>query len=313
MPRKLTKEQFIENSIKIHGDKYDYSKVEYIDNMTHVEIFCKKHNEYFPQTPNLHRRSGCPKCGEESRIKSQTKTKEDFIKDAISVHGDKYSYDDVDYKGNKEEVTIFCKVHNEYFNKRPDAHISQKQGCPKCALRSKSNDKELFLEEVEKVHGDTYGYDNVDFTDIRGKVNIFCNTHGYFPQFAHNHLAGMGCKQCHFEKAKYRPDICTKEGYVKQANGRSAIIYLIKCFDENESFYKIGKTFRGLKKRFSPCNLPYKYEVISIFKKDAGFIFDLEQKLHEKYKEYRYNVIQKFDGYSECYNLNLPIEEIKNL
>lgn len=55
-----TKESFIESAIKIHGNRYDYSKVEYKNNATHVTIICPEHGE-FEQTPNMHLRGrGCP-------------------------------------------------------------------------------------------------------------------------------------------------------------------------------------------------------------------------------------------------------------
>lgn len=61
--RKLTKEEFIEKAKEIHGDKYDYKEVEYLDNKTKVKIICPKHGEFF-QTPNNHLKGcGCKKCG----------------------------------------------------------------------------------------------------------------------------------------------------------------------------------------------------------------------------------------------------------
>lgn len=57
-----TTEEFIENSINIHGNKYDYSKFNYVHSKTKSIIICKKHGEFL-QSPNLHLRGhGCPKC-----------------------------------------------------------------------------------------------------------------------------------------------------------------------------------------------------------------------------------------------------------
>ena len=52
MKRKTTK-QFIEESRKVHKDKFDYSKVKYINNQTKVTITCIKHGDFF-QTPSSH-------------------------------------------------------------------------------------------------------------------------------------------------------------------------------------------------------------------------------------------------------------------
>ena len=60
--RRLTKENFISRSNKIHKGKYDYSLVEYINNSTNVEIICPE-NGSFLQTPANHLYGkGCPKC-----------------------------------------------------------------------------------------------------------------------------------------------------------------------------------------------------------------------------------------------------------
>jgi len=62
MGKKLTTEQFIERARKIHGDKYDYSKVEYNGNHTKVCIICSLHGEFW-QTPAIHLKGcECPKC-----------------------------------------------------------------------------------------------------------------------------------------------------------------------------------------------------------------------------------------------------------
>lgn len=81
----------------------------------------------------------------------------------------------------------------------------------------------------------------------------------------------------------------SRSGYINQANGRKAIVYLIKCYDENEEFYKIGKTFLGTKNRFKGRLLmPYDFTEISSYESDASTIYDLEIELHKKFKEYKY-------------------------
>jgi hypothetical protein len=68
MPARKTTEQFIENSIKIHGDTYDYSKVEYVSNKVKVCIICKEHGDFL-QTPNDHIGGhGCRKCSVENHF-----------------------------------------------------------------------------------------------------------------------------------------------------------------------------------------------------------------------------------------------------
>lgn len=63
MPKKLTTENFIERAKKVHGDKYNYSKVEYLDWYTPVCIICPKHGEFWQKPKNHLIGRGCQKCG----------------------------------------------------------------------------------------------------------------------------------------------------------------------------------------------------------------------------------------------------------
>ena len=85
---KLTTKEFIAKAKEIHGDKYDYSKVYYVNLGTKVCIICPEHGEFW-QTPYHHikRKQGCPKCG--GRVK---KNREEFIEAARKIHGDRYDY-----------------------------------------------------------------------------------------------------------------------------------------------------------------------------------------------------------------------------
>ena len=67
MPKKLTQEEFIERSKRMHGDKYDYSKVEYKNKDSKVIIICPIHGE-FEQVANSHMRGvGCKRCYDDSK------------------------------------------------------------------------------------------------------------------------------------------------------------------------------------------------------------------------------------------------------
>jgi hypothetical protein len=55
-------EAFIAKSKEVHGDKYNYSLVEYTKTHDHVRIICNEHGE-FPCMPLNHQRGrGCPHC-----------------------------------------------------------------------------------------------------------------------------------------------------------------------------------------------------------------------------------------------------------
>ena len=124
---------FIEKARKVHGDKYDYSKVEYINNKTKVCIICPEHGEFW-QRPDKHISCdrGCPKCGGTNRL-----TTDEFIAQAKKIHGDKYDYSKVNYNSTDTKVCIICPEHGEFWQ-TPHGHL-QGQGCPYC--------KKLLLED----------------------------------------------------------------------------------------------------------------------------------------------------------------------
>ena len=203
---KLTTEEFIKKAREVHGDKYDYSKVEYLDNRTPVCIICPKHGE-FPQTPTIHLQgSGCPKCGNDRTALRMTN--EDFINKARAVHGDKYDYSKVQYAYNKIEVCIICPEHGEFWQK-PVLHLSG-CGCSICSGRKKMRTVD-FVKKANEVHNNKYDYSKTEYKGNTEEVCIICPEHGEFWQRASHHLAGAGCKQCGFIKSSSSQTIWTKE------------------------------------------------------------------------------------------------------
>lgn len=129
--RKSTKEKFIRTSNKIHNNKYDYSKVIYINNYTKTCIICHKHGE-FQQSPNKHLSGkGCSKCRSEKLSKLFRSSKKTFIKKAKAIHGERYDYSDVKYINSQIKVKIKCLKHDFIFYQTPGNHLSG-QNCPKC-------------------------------------------------------------------------------------------------------------------------------------------------------------------------------------
>jgi hypothetical protein len=101
---------FINKALKVHGDKYDYSKVNYINSKSKVTIICSEHGE-FEQLPDSHIRGfGCEKCSHDKNRKD-TKT---FISESRLIHGDLYDYSKVDYVNSKTKVTIICPMHGGF-------------------------------------------------------------------------------------------------------------------------------------------------------------------------------------------------------
>ena len=127
---KTKTEIFIEKAKKLHGDKCDYSKVNYVNSRTKVTIICSKHGEFL-QTPNHHLKgTGCPKCGIINGRNKCRCTLEEFIEKAKKVHGDKYNYSKVNYVNTYTKVTITCPKHGEFLQS-PKSHLKGR-GCPMC-------------------------------------------------------------------------------------------------------------------------------------------------------------------------------------
>ena len=101
--------------IEKYNNKFDYSKVNYINYISPVTIICPIHGE-FETTPINHYKSetGCSKCGREKANKSESLTLEEFIQKANLIHGNKYDYSKVVYVNNYTPITIICPEHGEF-------------------------------------------------------------------------------------------------------------------------------------------------------------------------------------------------------
>ena len=138
MPRKKTKEEFIEQAENKHGDKYNYDKVVYIDSKIKVIIYCNTCEENFSQVPSKHIfGQGCPNCAGHRK-----KTKEEFIEQAENKHGDKYNYNKVVYINSKTKVILYCNICKQNFEQRPSDHL-QKHGCPNCKFKTEQKSREI--------------------------------------------------------------------------------------------------------------------------------------------------------------------------
>ena len=193
---KHDKEKFLEKAKLVHGDKYDYSKVEYIDSKTKVCIICTEHGEFW-QTPNKHLSGqGCAECGK--KINKKCLTTNEFIERAKKIHGNKYDYSKVEYKKAIEKVCVICPEHGEFWI-APHNHLEGKK-CKYCATINRSNKKRNKQEEVIKraseTHGNKYDYSKIKYYKMHDKVCIICPEHGEFWQSMANHINGKGCPVC---------------------------------------------------------------------------------------------------------------------
>lgn len=192
MSKKLNTEDFIKKAKVIHGDRYNYSKVEYTGNKNKVIIICPEHGE-FMQKPEKHLTGqGCIKCGFLKTALAQKSNTEEFIEKAKKIHGEKYDYSKTKYFGTNQNVIIICSKHGEFIQKA-GVHLMG-SGCPKCSGKGKTTQE--FINEAKTIHGNKYDYSKTKYITATKKVIIICSNHGEFLQAPVSHLIGCGCPKC---------------------------------------------------------------------------------------------------------------------
>jgi len=208
MGKKLTQEEVIKRFKEVHGNKYDYSKVRYLNTTTKVEILCSKHGSFF-QLPSEHwKGSGCPKCNK-YRIRNNNEIIDEFKK----VHSDKYDYSKINYIKANTKVEIICTKHGSFFQ-TPIQHKNG-QGCPFCARKNSNLNTKESLIKFKKVHGDKYDYSKVNYINSMTKVEIRCPEHGSFFQRPNTHSNGSGCPKCLESIGEKRIRIFLEENNIK--------------------------------------------------------------------------------------------------
>ena len=210
---------FISDARCVHGDKYDYSKVEYINANTKVCIICPEHGEFW-QTPHSHLNGrGCPLCAKEHSTNYKN-TKEFFIDRATKKHNGKYDYSKVEYVNSSVPVCIICPDHGEFWQ-TPHNHLNS-TGCKKCKSNKHLGVKdslESFIEKAHKIHGDKYDYSKVEYVNSTTPVCIICPDHGEFWQTPSNHtnkIHPKGCDKCNRLKHSNDEKI-SKEEFIERA------------------------------------------------------------------------------------------------
>ena len=144
---KIRRDEFLSQCKEVHGDRFDYSKVDFKNRSKRIIIICPVHGE-FEQSPynHINRGYGCKKCGDEKRGLRVRSDQVSIIQRFKKVHGDRYDYSKVVYQGNKVPVVIICRVHGE-FEQPPERH-SGGANCRKCA---DENRKKVSSAEVRKL------------------------------------------------------------------------------------------------------------------------------------------------------------------
>lgn len=199
----FTAEEFIEQAKLIHGDKYDYSLVEYKNARTKVKIKCPIHG-WFEQTPENHKKCGCKKCSKDSAAKKQMITKEKFL-EKMECYKNKLDFSNIDYISfNKPIKNIKCKKHNIVFNVSSGQALRKGGNCPECLneLPNHKKTNEEYIKELTELHLDKiYDFSKINYVNAKTPIIMICKKCN--KEFSHNprgFLKGVvrACPNCHY-------------------------------------------------------------------------------------------------------------------
>lgn len=220
--RGLTQDEVIDLFRSVHGDKYDYSKVDFKKIKEKVCIICPEHGEFWQAADKHYKlKQGCPKCGHYKRNESRKVTVQSFIERANKIFNGYYDYSKVEFKDPKNDyVTIICPKHGE-FKQKIFWHLAG-HGCTQCAIEKSRLTKEEFVERANRIHHNKYDYSKSVLNNTYEKMEIVCPKHGSFFQNAGTHLKGCGCPRCGREESDAERELYE---YVCSLVGKENVIH----------------------------------------------------------------------------------------
>ena len=213
----LGKDQFVNDAIRVHGNKYDYSKVEYKNNHTKVCIICLEHGEFWQKPCGHLFGQGCPKCA------GRSLTLEDFIKKAREIHGDKYDYSESVYVQSDKKIEIKCNNCGHKFWQKPWSHL-QNHGCPNCCSSKGEEFITNLLQEnnipfiYQKKFPEWLGLQSLDFYLPEHNIAIEYQGEQHF-----NSSKSFGSNPEEFEKITRERDLRKKQ--LCEDNGITVLYY----------------------------------------------------------------------------------------
>ena len=312
----MTQEKFIEKAKKMHGDKYDYSKVVYKGCNNEVIVIDKNTKEEKTVKPKYFL------GGKSNYIRITKEEKANiFIKKSKEKFGDRFDYSKVKYADSQTPITLICKEHGE-FNIDMYKHLYYEDGgCPLCEKEEKAN---AFIKKSKEKFGDRFDYSKVVYVNSQTPVTLICKEHGEFSVDMYRHLYSKDglCPLCNKSSVNggNRQPLLFSRGGVKHLSTeyiikRCKYIYADK-YDYSKIEYKGGnattekieivcpihgsffKIYDNIQKR--DCGCPKCAKEKSIEKRKLNSIVSNANKFIEKSKE---KFGERFD-YSEVEYIN---------
>lgn len=288
---------FIERYISIYNDKYTYNNAVYTGTLDTIIITCKVHGNFYTIPNRFLRGKGCPECSKELKNKSwylkhRAKLTNKEFSEAISPELKLIST----YRSVKKKVIVEDSLGIQY---NIYAKALLKGQLP--SIITALDQTDCFIKKSQVVHNNRYSYDKTIYIDSNTPVIINCEEHGAFLQTPSSHLRHRGCPKCipiYGYKRSNWIDHCIK-------NNKEGRVYILRCYNKQEEFIKIGITSNKIKNRFN-CKtvLPYSYEILKEIGGSPDFVWDKEKELHRLCKEFNYKPLLPFNGHTECFTLN---------
>ncbi len=304
----LSQEEVINNFKNVHGNKWDYSLVNYKSTHIKVIIICPKHGE-FKQTPSAHLRGdGCPKC------RGMYRTTEEAIALFENVHKGRYDYSKYNYITCESLGIIICRIHGE-FKMSFHNHLAGK-GCKRCGIQKNINNQKKKIYDLLKEFDLSHNNSNISFSypDIEKyyinnhtKIPILCNQcKKVFWREPITHKKGFSCPYCSgwhrtlnewieiFENIHGK----NKYGYseIHEINSSNEIIS-VKCY--KHGIFKTKASYHQQGSGCPKCKLSHGENIIEIFLKENNIIYEIQKK----FKDCKYKNFLKFDFYLPEYNM----------
>lgn len=171
----------------------------------------------------------------------------EFIGKCQAIYGDAYTYEDTQYRGSKEPVTIRCKVHGE-FSKTPNLLISKQSGCPACGNARKGvlfklGEDKVIQELAEKFPNYTPFKLVGVYENNTTKVEFNCGRHGTQVSKV-SYLRGLSqdtpCPVCNVELSSLRRRVAQERFIVECSNIHNGkYVYTGTIYTTSDSKFKV--------------------------------------------------------------------------
>ncbi len=194
--KKLTTEEFIKKAREVHGDRYDYSKVEYVNASTKVCIICKEHGEFW-QKPSPHTAGhGCAKCASDINAAKMRFWTEEKCREAASRYSEMKAF-----RIESKDAYNAAMKHGwlkDYTWLSYKIDISQK------SKQRHIYSQEEIIERLRSLFGNRYSYEKVEYKAMKVPITLVCHEkdangveHGEFSMRPDNIFSGkQGCPKC---------------------------------------------------------------------------------------------------------------------